>query len=56
MPDITMCKSKLCPIRKKCYRFKAKPDELQSYFIEKFPCKLGYDNYISVKLREAENE
>ena len=25
MPDITMCASKACPVRKKCYRATAKP-------------------------------
>lgn len=33
MPDITMCKDKRCPQRKKCYRFMAKPSEYwQAYF------------------------
>lgn len=31
MPDISMCKDRACPSRDKCYRFKAKPDMLQSY-------------------------
>lgn len=32
--DITMCKGGVCPIRKNCYRFTAKPSERQSYFME----------------------
>lgn len=31
MPDITMCKNKLCPKRQSCYRYRATPDRLQSY-------------------------
>ena len=27
MPDITMCCNCLCPIRKKCYRYRAVPDQ-----------------------------
>jgi len=33
MPDITMCTGGECPIRERCYRFKATPSEYrQSYF------------------------
>jgi len=47
MPDITMCLLKACSVSKRCYRFKAKPDrEHQSYFADKFPCKLGYERFI----------
>lgn len=32
MPDISMCKNKECPSKKKCYRFMAKSNPLwQSY-------------------------
>ena len=34
MPDITMCKWEWCPMKDKCYRYTAKPSEMQSYFIE----------------------
>lgn len=34
MADITMCQGKECPLKDKCYRYKAKPDEYQSYFGE----------------------
>lgn len=34
MPDLTMCKGGVCPIRKNCYRAIAKPSERQSYFME----------------------
>lgn len=33
MPDISMCDGGSCPLRKRCYRFTAKPSEFrQSYF------------------------
>ncbi len=33
MCDITMCLGKECPLRDKCFRYRAFPDGLQSYFI-----------------------
>jgi len=38
-PDITLCKGKGCPVRENCYRYKAKPSDYQSYFVEDFPCR-----------------
>lgn len=32
MPDITMCRGVNCPLKDKCYRFMAKPDDYQAYF------------------------
>lgn len=34
MPDVTMCLGKDCPLKETCYRYKAKPDEYQYYFME----------------------
>jgi len=34
MPDITMCKGTECPVKEKCFRFTAKSDEHQSYFVD----------------------
>ena len=31
MPDITMCKTESCPIKKSCYRYMAKPTPEQQY-------------------------
>ena len=31
MPDITMCKNDNCPLTVSCYRYNAKPSQLQSY-------------------------
>jgi len=32
MPDISMCCNRDCPIREKCYRYRARPDKYwQSY-------------------------
>jgi len=31
MPDICMCQSEDCPKKEECYRYKAKPDTIQSY-------------------------
>lgn len=32
MPDISMCKGDGCTIKETCYRFKAIPSGMQSYF------------------------
>jgi len=34
MTDITKCKGLNCPVKEKCYRFTAKADEYQSYFVD----------------------
>ena len=34
MADITMCKGLECPVKEDCYRFNAKADEYQYYFLE----------------------
>ena len=34
MPDITMCTSKHCQYRNKCYRIRARPDELPDLYGE----------------------
>lgn len=32
MPDFTMCRNEDCPVKNKCYRVTAKPDDMaQSY-------------------------
>lgn len=44
MPDICMCKGSIgatdCPYKDQCFRFTAKADEYQSYFME-LPLKNG---------------
>ena len=49
MPDIAMCKNESCSMKQTCYRFKAKPDRIQSYasFIENDPDG-GCDAYIGM--------
>lgn len=32
MPDICMCRNKKCPLKSKCYRFMAVPNQMQTYF------------------------
>lgn len=34
MPDVSMCFGIGCPLKENCYRYKANPDEYQSYFAE----------------------
>lgn len=42
MPDITMCVNTKCPIREFCYRYRAKPDERQSFAMFEFTPKGSY--------------
>jgi len=48
MTDITKCKGSVgainCPVKEKCYRFTAKADEYQSYFVDA-PIKDGKCEY-----------
>lgn len=44
MPDITMCLGSNCPHKEKCYRYRAKPSDYQSYFM-KPPIKEGKCEY-----------
>ena len=32
MPDLTMCVNDICPLRSKCYRYRAVPDDLRQSF------------------------
>ena len=34
MPDIAMCEGTNCPVKEKCHRFTAKPDQYQAYFVD----------------------
>ena len=35
MPDITMCEGNDCPLKERCYRFTATPNEYrQAYFVD----------------------
>lgn len=47
MPDITMCKGKDCWQKYSCYRFNAKPDSMQSYFLNAPVDKDGNCKYYS---------
>ncbi len=44
MADICMCKGTNCPVKENCYRFTAKADEYQSYFVDA-PIKDGKCEY-----------
>jgi hypothetical protein len=55
MPDITKCQNNSCPIREKCYRYKSRPSELQSY--ASFKYELGGCDYfwpIPAEMRETQ--
>jgi len=47
MADISMCRGGDCPLKKSCYRFLAKPSELQSYTTPPFKdgkCEIYWEN------------
>lgn len=41
--DLTKCSGENCPIKNRCHRYTASPDEYQSYFME-MPCRWNYDH------------
>jgi hypothetical protein len=49
MPDITMCQNKRCEKRSTCYRYIAKPDTVQYYFIPD-PDGVECEYYIRTKV------
>ena len=48
-PDISMCKEEKCPLKEKCYRYTAKPDEYQSYLVDKKDIGKNCDLFWEVK-------
>ena len=46
--DITMCSSKNCPMKEKCYRTKAKASEYQSWSNFDYTCNenSGFEEFI----------
>lgn len=56
MPDITMCKTDICPKKKTCYRFITTPDpHYQSYAMFTEVCMKDneYINYIRAEADEV---
>lgn len=50
MKNIIMCVSENCPVRKDCYRYKIKPNKLQSSFNFEYTCNAynGFCEYIKL--------
>lgn len=58
MPDISMCNNTTCPSKEECYRFKAIPNNYQSYSNfkpEKNENKCEYFLKINIKIKNNEN-
>ena len=51
IPDITMCTSKNCPYKEKCYRVIEKPGQYQSWSNFEYTCNedSGFEDFIPVK-------
>lgn len=47
MPDISMCEGGECPLKEKCYRFKAKPSKYRQSYFEKPPYKKDKCDYFA---------
>ena len=45
MPDITMCINDFCPLRSKCYRYRAVPDDLRQSFSKFKPQDKPFGGY-----------
>jgi hypothetical protein len=48
MPDLSMCLNKGCPLKYKCYRFMANPDQWQSYTLFSFDRK-GCEYFLKIE-------
>jgi hypothetical protein len=63
MPDITMCHGKDCPLKEKCYRHRAIPGKLQSFFVNspfkenecKYFWQIEKGELINAKVENANN-
>jgi len=56
MSDITMCEGINCPIREKCFRFRAKTNLVQHFFL-KTPYEYSHcDKFISFEDEEDTNQ
>lgn len=53
MPDITMCSSKNCPLKDKCYRSTATASQYQSCSNFEYECNKnsGYEDFIPAKMK-----
>jgi len=47
MPDITMCSGEGCKSKETCYRYKATPSSIQSYFLEPPIVNNACEHYIN---------
>jgi len=41
MPDCTLCEGTGCPIKEKCYRYRAIPSEYRQAYFDEVPYKEG---------------
>lgn len=53
MPDITMCSSKNCPLKDKCYRSTATASKYQSWSNFEYTCNKnsGYEDFVPAKMK-----
>lgn len=54
MPDISMCANTQCPLRKKCYRYRAFPGMYQTYADFKPKNEKECDNFWEAKGRNID--
>jgi hypothetical protein len=57
MPDIAMCKDNLCPIRERCFRFRAKPSEPFQWYDRnlRYGEKTGCNKYWEIPQEKMSN-
>jgi len=56
MPDITMCSGGKCPLKEKCYRHKAKPDRMQSYFAKEPFIGKTCEHFIEIQKKQNKDK
>ena len=56
MADITMCRDSNCPLKDTCYRFKANPSFMQSYFLDSPRTEKDCEYYWEDKEKKEETD
>lgn len=56
MPDITMCSGQDCPLKEKCYRYKATPSKYQQSYFSDPPCNGDKCDYFMPIDRKIDRE
>ena len=55
MPDIALCTRQVCPLKEKCYRHEATPEEYQTYAMFEYDYNINTCEYF-MPIKEEKNK